>query len=157
MACANATAPKTGPELHHLSAFVHLQALQKAPGGGGVAAAIDHIWPQTTASSTAQVHAARASWLQRWESMVETVWAPRSSHGRPSSSGAPHRKRSAEEEHRGLARERKHASGPAPGSKAGGAEGRGAARKGHGGKPRDKTVARKGNMFDALMGGDGDG
>ena len=97
--------------------------------------------------------------------MVDTVWAP---HARPWNSGNPHRKRSAEEEHRadeehrGLARERKHAPGPASGSRAGGAEGREPGRKGHGGKSRDKPSkggqgGRKGNMFDALMGGDGDG
>ena len=137
------------------------QALQKAPGGGGVAAAIDNIWPLDAASSSAQVHAARATWLQRWGAMVDTVWAPR---GRPSSGGTPHRKRSAEEEHSGQgrgaggsiqskSRERKHA--PVPGSSSSKAQGKGPGRDK---ASKGRQGSRKGgNSFDALMGYDGDG
>jgi len=120
-----------------------LLALQGVPGG--VAAAIEAIWPPRAglAVASAQVEAARQRWLERWRSFVAIAWdhPAATAASAASASTAPRRKRSA-------ADEQPSASGA---TGAGRAEGvRRGAVPGSGGAHMDRQGKRSGNIFDAL-------
>ena len=136
-----------------------LLALQKAPGG--VAAAMQSIWPKDTgmpadASSSSpalvsRLEDARAQWVKRYQSMARIVWSSqRREAGRNS-----HRKRCADEEHAARAVCLEVGGAGDSGKRREKSKGRGAVGGGRTAAPvKGKRTTM--NIFDALMGADCD-
>jgi hypothetical protein len=128
------------------------QALQGVPGG--VAAAINAIWPQHAGLPAAAEHvqAARQQWLNKYATFVDIAWSkqpgqacPGSSKDGSSKDGAlVHRKRAAGEEH--------SPAGPAAGAEtADKCRGDSTAGRGRRKEPKAAVDRQKGNIFNALM------